>query len=87
MKRTFVTNGKITYPQNGQALTVFTFINSETGDMFTISTNDDNEANSIDYGQEVTIEVSPLSKTQVIPVVAPIGTEHKEESETTETEE
>ena len=31
MKRTFITNGKITYPQNGQALTAFTFINQQTG--------------------------------------------------------
>ena len=38
MKRTFITNGKITYPQNGQALTAFTFINQQTGDMFNIST-------------------------------------------------
>lgn len=73
MKRTFLTNGKITYPQNGQAMTVFTFINQQTGDMFNITTTDEDEANSIDYGQEVTIEVIPLAKTQVIPSVKPIG--------------
>lgn len=70
MKRTFITNGKITYPQNGQALTAFTFINQQTGDMFNISTNDEAEANSIDYGQEVTIEVTPTDSPKVTPIIS-----------------
>ena len=58
-KKEFYVNGKITYPQGEGNLTTFTFTNKETGDMFSISTRVDAEAATIDYGQDVTIEILP----------------------------
>lgn len=60
MKQMFIVNGKVTYPVGEENLTTFTFMNQETGDMFSMSTKDDEVATTINYGQRVTVEVLPL---------------------------
>lgn len=57
MKKKCIVNGKITYPQGEQALTTFTFTNTETGEMFSLATTDQAEADEITYGDHVVIEV------------------------------
>ena len=44
MKKKYVVNGKITYPQGEGTLTNFTFTNTETGEMFSLATSDPKEA-------------------------------------------
>jgi len=57
MKKKYIVNGKITYPQGEQALTNFTFTNVETGEMFSLATTDQAEADEITYGDHIVIEV------------------------------
>ena len=57
MLKKYIVNGKITYTQENGALTQFTFTNVETGEMFSLATIDQAEADEITYGDHVTIEV------------------------------
>ena len=57
MKKKYIVNGKITYPQGDSTLTNFTFMNAETGEMFSLATTDQTEADEITYGDHVVIEV------------------------------
>lgn len=57
MKKQFLVNGKVTYPQNGSALTTFYFIQQETQESFSISTTDEAEAESLNYGDIVTVHI------------------------------
>ncbi|WP_313994114.1 betaine-aldehyde dehydrogenase [uncultured Selenomonas sp.] len=57
MQKKYIVNGKITYPQGDSTLTNFTFTNVETGEMFSLSTTDQKEADEITYGDHVTLEV------------------------------
>lgn len=57
MKKNYIVNGKVTYPTADGAATTFTFTNSETGEMFTMATIDPAEAESITYGDTVTVEI------------------------------
>ena len=57
MKKKYIVNGKITYPQGDSTLTNFTFTNVETGEMFSLATTDQAEADEITYGDHVVIEV------------------------------
>ena len=57
MKKKYVVNGKITYPQGEGALTNFTFTNMETGEMFSLATSDPKEADEITYGDHIVVEV------------------------------
>ena len=57
MKKKYIVNGKITYPQGENTLTNFTFTNVETGEMFNLATSDQAEADEITYGDHVVIEV------------------------------
>ena len=57
MKKKYIVNGKITYPQGDGTLTNFTFMNAETGEMFSLATTDQTEADEITYGDHVVIEV------------------------------
>lgn len=57
MKKQFLINGKVTYPQNGCALTTFYFIQQETQESFSISTTDEAEAEYLNYGDMVTIHI------------------------------
>ena len=57
MKKKYIVNGKITYPQGDNTLTNFTFTNVETGEMFSLATTNQAEADEITYGDHVVIEV------------------------------
>lgn len=57
MRKKYIVNGKITYPQGESTLTNFTFTNVETGEMFSLATTDQTEADEITYGDHVVIEV------------------------------
>ena len=57
MKKKYIVNGKITYPQGEQALTNFTFTNTETGEMFSLTTSDPKEADEITYGDHIVVEM------------------------------
>ena len=57
MKKKCIVNGKITYPQGETSITNFTFTNMETGEMFSLATKDQAEADEITYGDHVVIEV------------------------------
>ena len=57
MKKKYIVNGKITYPQGETSITNFTFTNMETGEMFSLATKDQAEADEITYGDHVVIEV------------------------------
>lgn len=57
MKKKYIVNGKITYPQGDNTLTNFTFTNVETGEMFSLATTDQSEADEITYGDYITLEV------------------------------
>ena len=57
MKKKYIVNGKITYPQGEGALTNFTFTNTETGEMFSLATSDPKEADEITYGDHIVVEV------------------------------
>lgn len=47
MKKQFLVNGKVTYPQNGGAMTTFYFIQQETQESFSISTTEEAEAEAL----------------------------------------
>lgn len=57
MKKQFLVNGKVTYPQNGGAMTTFYFIQQETQESFSISTTEEAEAESLNYGDIVTVRI------------------------------
>ena len=57
MKKKYVVNGKITYPQGEGTLTNFTFTNTATGEMFSLATSDPKEADEITYGDHIVVEV------------------------------
>lgn len=57
MLKKYIVNGKITYPQGEGTITNFTFTNVETGEMFSLATKDQAEADVITYGDHVVIEV------------------------------
>lgn len=57
MQKKYIVNGKITYPQGNSTLTNFTFTNVETGEMFSLSTTDQKEADEITYGDHVILDV------------------------------
>lgn len=57
MKKKYIVNGKITYPQGEGSLTNFTFTNMETGEMFSFATSDPKEADEITYGDHIIVEV------------------------------
>lgn len=57
MLKKYIINGKITYPQGETSITNFTFTNVETGEMFSLATKDQAEADEITYGDHVVIEV------------------------------
>lgn len=57
MLKKYIVNGKITYPQGETSITNFTFTNVETGEMFSLATKDQAEADEITYGDHVVIEV------------------------------
>lgn len=57
MKKKYIVNGKITYPQNDSTLTNFTFTDVETGAMFSFATSDPKEADEITYGDHIVVEV------------------------------
>lgn len=68
MLKKYIVNGKITYPQGETSITNFTFTNVETGEMFSLATKDQAEADEITYGDHVVIEVrkdtDPPKKTE-----------------------
>jgi betaine-aldehyde dehydrogenase len=57
MLKKYIINGKITYPRGETSITNFTFTNVETGEMFSLATKDQAEADEITYGDRVVIEV------------------------------
>lgn len=57
MKRNYVVNGKVSYPQNDGVLTTFSFHNPETGEMLTIQTTSQEETDELNYGDTVTLEI------------------------------
>lgn len=57
MKRNYVVNGKVSYPQNDGVLTTFSFHNPQTGDMMTIQTTSQEETDELNYGDTVTLEI------------------------------
>lgn len=57
MLKKYIVNGKISYPQGEGTITNFTFTNVETGEMFSLATKDQAEADEITYGDHVVIEV------------------------------
>lgn len=73
MKKKYIVNGKITYPQGDGTLTNFTFTNVETGEMFSLATTDQAEADEITYGDHVVIEVKKD------PASPPVQETHAEE--------
>lgn len=57
MTRSYVVNGKVSYPQNDGVLTTFSFHNPQTGEMLTIQTNSQEETDELNYGDTVTLEI------------------------------
>ena len=57
MLKKYIINGKITYLQGETSIANFTFTNVETGEMFSLATKDQAEADEITYGDRVVIEV------------------------------
>lgn len=60
MKRNYVVNGKVSYPQNDGVLTTFSFHNPETGEMLTIQTTSQEETDELNYGEMVTLEIKKV---------------------------
>lgn len=79
MKRNYIVNGKVSYPQNDGVLTTFSFHNPETGEMLTIQTTSQEETDELNYGDTVTLEIK---KAEPETVEAP----EKEVEETEESE-
>lgn len=57
MKRNYIVNGKVSYPQNGRVLTTFSFHNPQTGEMLTMQTTSQDETDELNYGDTVTLEI------------------------------
>lgn len=57
MTRSYVVNGKVSYPQNDGVLTTFSFHNPQTGEMLTIQTTSQEETDELNYGDTVTLEI------------------------------
>ena len=57
MKRNYIVNGKVSYPQNDGVLTTFSFHNPQTGDMMTIQTTSQEETDELIYVDTVTLEI------------------------------
>ena len=57
MKRTCKVNGKVSYPQNDGVLTTFSFYNPETGEVYAMSTTNQEETDELNYGDTVTLEI------------------------------
>lgn len=57
MKRNYIVNGKVSYPQNDGVLTTFSFHNPDTGEMLTIQTTSQEETDELNYGDTVTLEI------------------------------
>ena len=57
MKRNYIVNGKVSYPQNDGVLTTFSFHNHETGEMLTIPTTSQEDTDELNYGNTVTLEI------------------------------
>lgn len=72
MKRNYIVNGKVSYPQNDGVLTTFSFYNPETGDMMTIQTTSQEETDELNYGDTVTLEIK---KAEIETVEVPEETE------------
>lgn len=72
MKRNYVVNGKVSYPQNDGVLTTFSFHNPETGDMMTIQTTNQEETDELNYGDTVMLEIK---KAELETVEVPEETE------------
>lgn len=72
MKRNYIVNGKVSYPQNDGVLTTFSFHNPETGDMMTIQTTSQEETDELNYGDKVTLEIK---KAELETVEVPEETE------------
>lgn len=72
MKRNYIVNGKVSYPQNDGVLTTFSFHNSETGEMLTMQTTSQDETDELNYGDTVTLEIK---KAELETVEAPEETE------------
>ena len=72
MKRNYIVNGKVSYPQNDGVMTTFSFHNPETGEMLTIQTTSQEETNELNYGDTVTLEIK---KAELETVEAPEETE------------
>lgn len=68
MKRNYIVNGKVSYPQNDGVLTTFSFHNPETGEMLTIQTTSQEETDELNYGDTVTLEIK---KAELETVEAP----------------
>ena len=57
MKRNYIVNGKVSYPQNDGVLTTFSFHNPDIGEMLTIQTTSQEETDELNYGDTVTLEI------------------------------
>lgn len=75
MKRNYIVNGKVSYPQNDGVLTTFSFHNPETGEMLTMQTTSQDETDELNYGDTVTLEIKKAELED---------TEETEETEVTE---
>lgn len=60
MKRNYIVNGKVPYPQNDGVLTTFSFHNPETGEMLTIQTTSQEKTDELNYGDTVTLEIKKV---------------------------
>jgi hypothetical protein len=81
MKRNYIVNGKVSYPQNDGVLTTFSFHNPETGDMMTIQTTNQEETDELNYGDAVTLEIK---KAELETAEETEETEETKETEVTE---
>lgn len=75
MKRNYIVNGKVSYPQNDGVLTTFSFHNPETGEVYAMSTTSQEETDELNYGDTVTLEIR---KSEPETVEAPKKTEVSE---------
>ena len=66
MKRNYIVNGKVSYPQNDGVLTTFSFHNPETGEMLTIQTTSQEETDELNYGDTVTLEIRKLEEPETV---------------------
>lgn len=57
MKKQFIVNGKVTYPQQEKPITVFYFLQPESGEQFSIQTQNEDEVNAFNYGDTVNVTI------------------------------